>query len=307
MLSRSSSPAMRAASVGSPSSSKPHAEIGAADAPARIDARPQHEAEMPGFRRTAQARHVHQRRVADVIASPQCDQALRHQRAIEPRQRRDVGDRAERDMMQRAEQIRLGPLVGPEAALPQLAIDRHQRHEHEADCRELAETGQIVGPVRIHQRIDDRQFVAALMMVDHQHVEAEPLCLSQRLDAGGAAIHRDQQRRAFGGQRPHRLDVRPIAFEDAVGNVDQRIEAGVAQMPGEQRRRRRAIDIVVAEDRNAFALASQRRRCALIATSMSVTVNGSGISLRTVGSRKSATASSSTPRPASTRASISGS
>ena len=92
------------------------------------------------------------------------------------------------------------------------------------------------------------------MMVDHQHVETEPLCLSQRLDAGGAAIDRDQQRCAFAGERTHRLHVRPIAFEDAIGNVDQRIEAGMAQVPGEQCCRRRAVDIVVAEDRDALAL-----------------------------------------------------
>ena len=111
---------------------------------------------MPGLRRTAEARHVHQRGVADVIAPAHRDQALGHQRAIEARQRRDVGDGAERDMMQRAEQIRLRPLVGPEAALPQLAIDRHQRHEHQPDSRKLAETGQVIGPVRIHQCVDDR-------------------------------------------------------------------------------------------------------------------------------------------------------
>ena len=40
----------------------------------------------------------------------------------------------------------------PRAA--QLAVDRHQRHEHEADRREMAEAGQIVEPVRIDQRVD---------------------------------------------------------------------------------------------------------------------------------------------------------
>jgi len=45
----------------------------------------------------------------------------------------------------------------------------------------------------------------------------------------------------------------------------------------------------------------------VVAASICVTVNGSGISRRMVGSRKSGAASRSTPRPASTRASISGS
>ena len=40
----------------------------------------------------------------------------------------------------------------PRAA--QLAIDRNQRDQHEADGGEMAEAGEIVGPVRIDQRID---------------------------------------------------------------------------------------------------------------------------------------------------------
>ena len=40
---------------------QPHAEIGAADAAAGIDARPEQEAEMPGLGRPGQPRHVHQR------------------------------------------------------------------------------------------------------------------------------------------------------------------------------------------------------------------------------------------------------
>ena len=74
--------------------------------------------------------------------------------------------------------------------------------------------------------------------------------------AGGAAIDGDEQRRAAAGERPHRLDVRAVAFEQPVGDVDQRIEPGVAQEARQRRRRGRAIDVVVAEDRDA-----SRRAC----------------------------------------------
>ena len=47
---------------------QPHAEIGAADTSAGVDARAEHEAEMPGFRRAVETRYVHQRGVADMIA-----------------------------------------------------------------------------------------------------------------------------------------------------------------------------------------------------------------------------------------------
>ena len=153
---------------------QPHAEIGAADAAAGIDARPEHEAEMPGLRRAVEPRHVHQRGEADMVAAAQRDQSLGDEGAVEPGQRHDVGDGAERDVMQHAEQIRLRPLAGPEAARAQFAVDRDQRDEHEADGGEMAEPGEIVEPVRIDQRIDLGQFVAALMMIDHDHVHAEP-------------------------------------------------------------------------------------------------------------------------------------
>ena len=233
---------------------KPHAEIGAADAAAGIDARSQHEAEMPGLRRAVEPRHVHQRGVADMVAPPHRDQPLGDEGAVQADQRRDIRDGAERDVMQHAEQIGLGHLRVPEAALAQLAIDRDQRDQHEADGGEMAEAGEIVEPVRIDQRVDLRQLGAGLVMIDHDHGHAEPLRFGQRLDAGGAAIDGDEQRGALGRQPANRFDVGAVAFKDAVGNVDQRIEPAMAQMPGEQRRRGRAVDVVVAEDRDLLAL-----------------------------------------------------
>ena len=117
----------------------------------------------------------------------------------------------------------------------------------------MAEAGEIVGPVRVHQRIDLGQFVAGLVMVDDDDRHAELACFRQRLEAGGAAIDGDEQRRALARKRAHRLDVGAIALEDAVGDVDQGIEPAMAQMPGQQRRRGRAIDVVIAEDRDLLA------------------------------------------------------
>ncbi len=162
------------------------------------------------------------------------------------------------------------PFQKPRAA--QFAVDRDQRHQHETDGGEMAEAGQIVGPVRIHQRIDLGQFVAGLVMIDHDHRHAELPRFGQRLEAGGAAIDRDQQRRALARERADRLDVGAVAFEDAVGNMDQRIEPAMAQMPGQQRRRGRAVDVVIAEDRDLLARASPRPRCASPRLPSAVTV-----------------------------------
>ena len=236
---------------------QPHAEIGAPDAAASIDARPQHEAEMPGVRRAVQPRYIHQRGVADMVAAAHRDQTLGDEGAVEPGQRRDVGHGAERHVMQHAEQIRLRPFGRPETAAAQFTVHRDQRDQHEAHCGEMAEAGEIVSPVRVHQRVDLGQFVAGLVMVDDDDGHAEFPRFRQRLEAGGAAIDGHEQRRALGRERPHRLDIGPVAFEDAVGDVDQRIEPAMAQVPGEQRRRGRAVDVVIAEDRDLLGARSR--------------------------------------------------
>ena len=63
-----------------------------------------------------------------------------------------------------------------------------------------------------------------------------------------------------------RFEFGPIALEDAVRDMDHRIEPGGAQKSRQQRRRGCAVDVVIAEDRNF--LASHRRvrdaRCGVL-------------------------------------------
>ena len=68
-------------------------------------------------------------------------------------------------------------------------------------------------------------------MIDHDHGHAEFLRLDQRLDAGGAAVDRHQQRRAFRRERLHRFRVRSVALEQPVRNMNQRIEPAMTQVP----------------------------------------------------------------------------
>jgi hypothetical protein len=91
------------------------------------------------------------------------------------------------------------------------------------------------------------------MVVDDDHVDTERPGLRKRLHRGRAAVDRDQQRGAASGEGAHGLYIRAIAFEQAVGNVDHGIDAGVAQKAREQRGRRCAVNIVVAEDRHLLA------------------------------------------------------
>ena len=67
------------------------------------------------------------------------------------------------------------------------------------------------------------------------------------------------------GQRAHRLDIRPVAFEQAVGDIDDGIESGPPQKKRGKRARGGAVDIVVAEHGDAFAalgrVGKPRRGC----------------------------------------------
>ncbi len=155
--------------------------------------------------------------------------------------------------MQEREQVRLRPQRRPEATAPQFAVDCHHRNEGQADRGEIAKPGEIVTPVRIDHSNGGRKLLVGLVMIDDDDIQAEPICFGQRLHAGGAAIHRDQQFRAALRERADRIHIRAIAFENAVGDVHQRIEPACAQEQREQRRRSRAIHVVIAEDRDALA------------------------------------------------------
>ncbi len=147
--------------------------------------------------------------------------------------------------------IRRRPRGAPETALAQFARQRHQRQEHQSDGGEMAEPGQIVGAVRIDDGGGVGKLLVGLVMIDDHRLQPELARFGERFMAGGAAIDRDQQRRAALREGADGVDVRPVALEDPVGNMHDRIEPAVPQVAAQQRRRGRAVDIVVAEDRDA--------------------------------------------------------
>jgi len=100
-------------------------------------------------------------------------------------------------------------------------------------------------------------------MVDHDDVEAELARLRQRLVAGGAAIDGDEEACPARGERANRLGVGAVAFEQAIGDVDDGAQAAMVKISSEQRRRCRSIDVIVAQDGDSFAArdgVSQPRR-----------------------------------------------
>ncbi len=215
---------------------------------------------MPGLGRPRQPGDIHQGSEPDAVAPPHGEEAFRHEGAIEPFEPGHVGDGTERHQVGEPEQIRLRPRCRPEAAAAQHSIDRHDGQEDEPDGGKMAEPGEIVETVRIDDRDRRRQFFVRLVVIDHDGIEAEATRLGERLETGGAAVDGDQESCPLSGKRPDRLAVRAKALEDAVGNMKQRIEAAMAEKPHQQRHRGGAVDVVIAEDRNALASHDRSRQ-----------------------------------------------
>jgi len=112
----------------------------------------------------------------------------------------------------------------------------------------MAEGRKVVGTVGVNDRDGLRQFLITLVMIDHHCFDAEPFGLRKWLEARDAAIDSNQQLYAALGERPDCIDVRAVAFENSIGNMDDRIQPAVAQVTGQQRRCGGAVDIVVAEN-----------------------------------------------------------
>ena len=116
----------------------------------------------------------------------------------------------------------------------------------------MAEPGEIVLAVRIDDGERVGQALRRLVMVEDDDVEAELARFGDRLVADRAAIDGDDEAGAARGEGGHRLAVRPVAFGDAIGNVDDRFAAAGLEIFAQQRRARRAVDVVVGEDRDPF-------------------------------------------------------
>ncbi len=207
---------------------------------------------MIGARRTVGARRVEQGREARTLALAHHGEAAQHEGAIEADERHDVGDRRQRDEIERGHEIGRRAAV-KEARLAQRAIERDEAHVDDAGRAEIAEAGKIVLAVGIDDGERVGQVFRRLMVIEDDDVEAEPPRLGDRLVAHRAAIDGDDEARALGGEGRHRLAVRAIALGDAIGNMDQRRAAAGLEIFAEQRRARRAVDVVVAEDRDALA------------------------------------------------------
>ena len=118
----------------------------------------------------------------------------------------------------------------------------------------MSEPRHVVLAVGIDHGAGARQLLVGLVVIDDDDVAAELAGARQRLAAGGAAVDGDDELGAvldepFDGRR-----VRAVAFEQAVGDVDARLQPVMREEAAHQSGGRGAVDVVVAEDGDRLAL-----------------------------------------------------
>ena len=204
---------------------------------------------MIGARGPVGAGDVEQSGEAGTAALAHDREPLDDKGAVEPDQRHDIGNGRERHKVERSEQIRAFAAV-PEACVAQSAIERDERHEDDARGAEIAEAGEVVLTVGIDERRRLRQHLRRLMMIEHDHVKAKLAGDLERLAADGAAVDGHHKRRASRREILNGFDIGAITLGHAVGDVDDRLQSAGVQKFAEQRRAARAVDVVVAEDRD---------------------------------------------------------
>ncbi len=108
----------------------------------------------------------------------------------------------------------------------------------------------LVEAVGIDQRIGDRKQARALMVIDDDDVEPRPARFLERLEGLGAAIDAHRDARAPRLQFDQGLSGRAVALHQPIGDIDDGLHAEPAKEQRQQCRAGRAVDIVIAEDRD---------------------------------------------------------
>ena len=120
--------------------------------------------------------------------------------------------------------------------------------EGDADPGKALEGVIAVGAQRIDDRAGVGKLVAAFMVVRNDEVDAERAPQRDLLDGGHAAVDRDYERHAAGGDVRHRLVGEPVALCKALGDLDVAFKTLAAQVVRHGRRGGKPVDVVVAED-----------------------------------------------------------
>src|SRR6516165_5743741 len=113
----------------------------------------------------------------------------------------------------------------------------------------------LVEPVRVDDGCRARQLRFGHMMIDNDDLEPGRGGIGEGQMGVRPAIDGDDEARSFRAETQQRRRVWAVAFAQTIRNVDARPASDGCKKTHQQRRRCRAVDIVVAEDSDGLALA----------------------------------------------------
>ncbi len=170
-----------------------HAQVGAADAAAGIDPRPDDKARMEGTHhrgRVAIPGDLHQSANARILALGHDLQALCRQGSIESGQGRDIADGAQGRQIQPLHQVRARP-IGKQPALFGFAIERRHHNEDDAGGGQVPLGGGATRPIGVDDGPALRRILAHQVVIDDHDLQPDRRGIVQRLVRHGATIDSD--------------------------------------------------------------------------------------------------------------------
>ena len=189
-----------------------------------------------------------------IVAAPRDLDSLRDQSAVDTGERHHIADRAERHQIEPLQEVRLGSAGTVPAGPAQLAIDRDDQQKGDADRRQRAVRAALVEPVRVDDRDGPRQQRLGDVMIDDDHLEPGLRGVRQRQMRRRAAIDGDDDPHALVAQAQQSRGVRAVALAQPVRDIDPGSRPDRRKEPRQQRRRGRAVDIVIAKDADRLAV-----------------------------------------------------
>ena len=225
-------------------------QLGAAHAARGVDARGEHKADLnrrDGARR--EPRLAQQRVQPRKVAAVDALKPALHDGAVLALHAHDVGDRADggKRAVARKQRI-LAPLAKGQNEL-----------ERDAHTRQVLEGIRAVGPVGVNDGHGGGELLLALVVVGDDKIDAERRGVGRLVHARDAAVDRDDQRHAGLGKCADGVTAEAVALLDAAGDVHRHIRPARAEIIGQKAGRGDTVHVVVAEDRQLFAVFKRLR------------------------------------------------
>ncbi len=220
--------------------------------PRRVDPRPEAKPDLArrDLRPLRDPGHALQRAHAGAPAPREHPEPPAHQDPVRADERDHVGDRPERDEVERVLQVRLRPIRLVPPPLPQHLAERHREGEGHPDGGEVLRRVGAAGLVRVQDRGRRRQLDRDGVVVHDDRVEPERGRGADLRRGGDPAVERDEEPGALRGELLDGGEVEPVPLDQPVRDVGEHVGAARAQEAGEERRRGHAVHVVVAVERD---------------------------------------------------------